>query len=215
MTQIQKKVNDFIINNPSIKYAVDQDIISLRKLARHIADKLKLEKDDAVISAVRRYDKNETMDLYENARKIAKNTKISTKSDIVSIAMEKDDDAKVILPKLFEIISFNKGEVLRIIQGEESIKIIIDNKNLDKIKKYIPANKIILIEKDLAEINLNLDKNAVKTPGIISVIFSELMINNVNIIEAISCVPEMLLFFKEKDLMKCYSVIFNLIKEKN
>ena len=214
MTQIQKQVHEYIERNLIIKNTLEKDLISIRKLARHIAEKINSDKYDAIISAIRRYGKNESKNTYETAIKMVKNTKISTKSDIVSIAIEKNHDAQLILPKLFEKIDFSKSEVLRIIQAEEAIKIIIDKKNLEKIEKIIPKQIILKIEKDLAEINLNLDKEAVNTPGIISVIFSELMINNINIMEALSCVPEMLIFVKEKDLLKSYSILFNLVKTK-
>lgn len=212
MTQIQSKVHEFIDKNIDVRRAVCNDIVSIRKLARYISDKLKLDKDDAIISAIRRYEIKDKSDVYEQARKIVKKTKISTKSDIVSIGIEKDDDAQAILPKLFKEINYNRGDVLRIIQAQESIKIVIDKKNIDLILKIIPKENIILIEKGLAEINLRLDPDAVNTPGIISVIFSELMINDINIMETMSCVPEMLLFVKEKDLLKCYSILFELIK---
>ena len=212
MTQIQKMVHDFLDRDLISRKALEQNIISIRKLARHIAEKLKIDADDAVISAIRRYNIKKSDDTYSNAKNIVKNTKISTKSDIVSIAIEKNRESQDILPKLFDKIDFQKSEVLRIIQAEGEIKIIIDKKNLEKIEKIIPKKIIIKIEKDLAEINLNLDNEAVNTPGIISVIFSELMINNINIMEALSCVPEMLIFVKEKDLLKSYSVLFNLVK---
>lgn len=213
MTQIQSLVNNFIDKNVDVRRAIENDFISIRKLAKYIADRLDLDKTDAIISAIRRYESSETKNLCKNAMGIIKKTTISTKSNMVSIAIEKDDSSQEILPKLFEKINYNKGEVLRIIQAEESIKIVIDEKNLEVITKILPKSKIIIIEKEMAEINLNLDDKAVNTPGIISVIFSELMINNINIMETMSCVPEMMLFVKEKELLKAYSVLFNLIKE--
>jgi hypothetical protein len=213
MTQIQQLVNEFIDKNIDIRRAVENDIISIRKLAKYIAKKLGSNQYDAVISSIRRYEiKQEKKDVYKKAISIVKKTKISTKSNIVSIAIEKDDYSQNLLPKLFDIINYNKGEVLRIIQAEGAIKLIVDEKNLKKIENIIPKDKIILIEKDLSEINLCLDDEAVNTPGIISLIFSELMINAISINEAMSCVPEMMLFVKEKELLKTYSILFNLIK---
>lgn len=231
MTQIQEKVTTFINKNIEIQRAIENDIISIRKLSRFIANNLEIKSKniDATISAVRRYklnldklNKKKTKtsgtqqstitNLYKIAHKTLQETKIITKSDIITIVIEKDNDAHKILPKLFDKINYNKGEVLRIMQAETSIKIVIDKRNFDKVKKFIPDNKIIKIEKELAEINLLLHKDAVKTPGILTGIFSELTINNVNIMEAVSCVPEMLLFVKEKDLLDAYSVLFKLIK---
>jgi len=217
MTQIQQKIHKFINKNLEIQRAIKNEIISNRKLAIFILKTLELNSNniEATISAIRRYKttpNNQTQNLYKLAHQTIKNTKIITKSDIVTIVIEKDNDASKILPQLFSKINYNKGEVLRIMQAEESIKIVIDKQNLEKIKTIIPKNKIINIQKDLAEINLILDKNAVNTPGILTTIFSELTINKVNLMEAVSCVPEMLLFLKEKDLLLAYSVLFNLIK---
>jgi len=214
MTQINKLVEDFIEKNIVLKRAFEDDIISLRKVAKFIILELDLNVSnlDAVISACRRFkiDKNNLS--YKNAKNIVKNSKISSRSDIVGVAIERDENVFSILPKLFNEINYNKGEVLRIIQAEESIKVVIDKRNLQKIVDIVSENKIIRIEENLAEINLLLDEVAVNTPGIISTIFTELMVNDVNIMETMSCVPEMILFVKEKDLLKCYSVLFDLIK---
>jgi aspartokinase len=214
MTQIQKEVDNYINKNIDIQRAIQNEIISIRKLARLIAKEIKTSQTEAIVSAIRRYQKtNENPSSYKHALNIVKQSKISTKSDIVSLAVEKDNNLIKILPQLFKLINYNKSEVLRIIQAEESIKIIIDRSNFDKLTNLIPKDKIIHIEENLAEINLHLHQKATATSGIISVIFSELMINNINILEAMSCVPEMILFVREEELLKAYSVLFNLIKE--
>ena len=139
---------------------------------------------------------------------------ISTRSHFVNIALIKGREAQEAISELFSIINFERGEALRIVQGEESIKIIIDEKNLEKSLKVIPKKIIIKMQEDLAEINIHLHDDAVKTPGIVLVLTTELMLNNVNVHEIMSCVPEMLIFVEEKDLLKAYQVLFELVHQK-
>ena len=132
----------------------------------------------------------------------------------INIALAKGKEANKALPRIFSIINFERGETLRIVQGEESIKILIDEKNLDKMLDIIPRNIILNIQKDLAEVNMHLHPEAVKTPGIVLVLATELIMNNVNMYEIMSCVPEMLIFVEEKDLLKAYQVLFELCHQK-
>ena len=54
--------------------------------------------------------------------------------------------------------------MLRIIQADESIKILVDKKNLHKMEKILPEKKIIKIDKNIAEINIQLHPEAVNIP---------------------------------------------------
>jgi len=131
-------------------------------------------------------------------------------TNIVSIAVEKNDQTQELLQKAFNLIHYDKGELLLIIQGEQSIKLIINDKNKEKIVSIFPRKAILHIEDNIAEINIHLSNEAVKTPGIITVLTSELMVHNINIVESMSCVPEMLFFVKQKDIVKSYELLFKL-----
>ena len=59
--------------------------------------------------------------------------------------------------------------------------------------------------------NIHLSDDAVKTPGIIATLSTEFMIHDINIYESMSCIPEMLFFVKQKDVMKSYDIMSALI----
>ena len=48
------------------------------------------------------------------------------------------------------------------------------------------------------------------TQGILAAISNELAINGINIIEIMSCFPEMLFFVKEQDVLKAHQVLHQL-----
>ena len=202
----------YLDNNPSIKTDISLGLINIRALAKYIIKTQKMDATlDAVISAIRRYELSRQEDIFLEARRLIGQTiTLSTRSGLVEISLIKDDDVQRIIPELFEIIDHHRGEVLRIIQATESIKILVDGKNLEDVTELFPKNKILKIDNNLAEINMHMNSQMITTRGILAVIANELAINGINIMEIMSCLPEMLLFVKEQDILKAYQVLYQL-----
>ncbi|MBI5227825.1 hypothetical protein HY988_04530 [Candidatus Micrarchaeota archaeon] len=219
MTNLVHEVWKIIEKEPSIQLDLQRNLINVRALARFVGKKLTEQgmetTEDAIISAIRRYPQdNQFKNKFEHARKIVAQSTISIRSHIANIAVVKGKEAQDALERIFSIINFERGETLRVVQGEESIKILIDEKNVDKVLKIIPKDTVIKVQKNLAEINLHLHPEAVNTPGIVFAITTDLLLNNVVMYEIMSCVPEMLIFVEEKDLLKAHQVLFELCHSK-
>ena len=209
------KIQKIIDSHPTIRNDMSYGLINVRKLAKYIIKEYRVNASlDAVISAIRRYDPGPAILIYENAQKmITRATTMSTRNPIVSIDMSKDPKIQQLLPQLFSIIHYQRGEILRIFQAEESIKILIDQKNLEKIKKIIPKDKIIEITTNLAEINIHMDRRVKYTPGTTAVIANALAMNNINIRELMSCGFESIWYIEEKNLVAAYRVIHQTIHQ--
>lgn len=207
----------FLDNNPCIKRDLRKGLINSRALAKYIVKTQNMDVTlDAVISAIRRYDVGKKDDIFITARKLVSQTlNLSTRSGLAEISLIKDEDVQRSIPGLFDIIQYSRGEVLRIIQANESIKLIVDEKNLENVKTVFPKNKIINVNKNLAEINMHMAPKMIVTYGILAVIANELAINSVNILEVLTCLPEMILFVKEEDILKAYQILYQLCHPKN
>lgn len=211
MTNITHQVWKMLDNSPSIRRCMSKGLINNTALAKYIVTEKKLDGTlDAISSAIRRYKLNRYDEIFDTANKIVSFGELSTRGKLANIAVIKDAEIQELLPKIFSIIQYNRGDVLRIIQADEAIKILVNEKNLEKVKNLFPKKKIIKIDRNLAEINMHLHPEAVNTPGIIAVISNELAMNGINVMESMSCVPEMLWFVKEKDVLKAYNVMFQL-----
>jgi aspartokinase len=211
MYNITEQVWKILDNSPCLRRDLSRGLINSRALGKYLIKEQKIDATiDAVISAIRRYKPEKITDLFNKSSKILRQATISTKSKLANVALIKDDEVQNLLPKLFSIIYYNRGDVLRIIQADESMKILVDEKNLEKIQKLFPEKKIIKIDKNLGEINMHLHPEAVNTPGIASIITNELALNGINIMEIISCVPEMLFFVDEKDILSAHQVLYRL-----
>jgi len=215
MTNVVHKVWKILDENPCIRRVMSQRLINTTALAKFIITEKKIEGTlDAVSSAIRRYKFDRYDDIFTIANNIVSFGEITTRSKLANVAVIKDAEIQRLLPKLFSLINYNRGDVLRIIQADEAIKILVNEKNLEKIKKLFPSDKIIKIDKNLAEINMHLHPEAVNTPGIIAIISNELAMNDVNVMEVMSCVPEMLWFVKEKDVLKAHNIVYQLCSQR-
>ncbi|MBS3096536.1 hypothetical protein J4480_03795 [Candidatus Woesearchaeota archaeon] len=214
MTHIAEKVKVFLDNDFIIRKCLFRNIISLRALSRYIIKTMDLEEKnlDAVISAIRRYKKEEKHKSEAELKKLFSKIGVKTRSNIIDICLKKSRRILEQLNKINSIVDVEKGEVIRIIQAEESIRIIIDEKNLDKFFNYFSKTDCISIERNLVEINLHFAPEASKTKGILSLISSSLNAEDINIVEIISCAPELLVFIKKDDLLRALNVINSLEK---
>ena len=216
MTNIVHKTWKILDNNPDIRREMNRGLINISALARYIINEKKIDATlDAVISAIRRYKLDKHDDVFDNAYKMLSQTvNVSTKSNLSEISLIKDDEVQGLLPKIFSIIKYVHGDVLRVSQANESIRLLIDEKNMDKVIEMFPKNKIISKEKGLAEINIYIHPKMQTTPGILAAIANELSINDINIVEFMTCPPEMICVVKKDDLLRASNVLYNLCESK-
>ncbi len=202
----------FLDSSPCVKRDLSRGIINSRALAKYILKQEKLDTSlDAIISAIRRYEVGKKDDVFNIASKlIGQTVNLSTRSGLAEISLIKDEEVQHLLPELFSLIEYVRGEVLRVMQANESIRVLVDEKNLDSVMELFPKEKILKVETKIAEINMNMHPKMQTTHGILAVIANELAINSINIIEMMSCFPEMLFFVKEKDVLKAHQVLYQL-----
>ena len=209
MTNLVIEVWGILDDSPYVRRAMSHGLINTRALARYIIRERKIDATiDAVISAIRRYELGRCDRIFEDAhRMMAQIIAISTKSPLADISLIKDIEIQKLLPQLFSVIHYNQGAVLRVIQTDESIKILVDEKNREEVKTLFPESKIIRIDRNLAEINIHQHPDAKNTPGTLAIMSNELAINGINILEAMSCISELLWFVEEKDLLRAYNIL--------
>jgi hypothetical protein len=97
-----------------------------------------------------------------------------------------------------------------IIQAEQSNTIIIADTNMEKFNSIFHKTDCISISKKLVEVNLQFSEEAQSVKGIVALVTSSLNAEGVNIIEIMSCAPELMIIIRKEDLIKVLSVIENL-----
>jgi aspartokinase len=213
MTSTAQQVWKAIDEDVVARRALEAGIASQKNLAVYLIKRRRLEAGaDAVISAIRRYKEERPLEKTdERARKvIAKSKDVKITTNIVQVVLARSHDAQALLQKAFDAVDYEKGELLLVMQGEQTLKLLINEKNLERMLSIFSKRTVLEVHKELAQINIHLSDEAVRTPGIISLLSTELMMHGINVVEMMSCVPEMLFFVQQKDVVKSYEVLFGL-----
>ena len=213
MTNINKEVQRIIERDAAIRKDLARGIINKRALAAYVQKNFRIGGDiNAAISAIRRYEAGAKEEFFTKATGIIRNAKISTRTNIAIIALAKTPDVQRMLPKIFSSVNYDRGEVIRIIQAEARIKVIVDEKNVPKVTGMVGEKDVLNVKKSLAELNMLLTETSAKVPGVLALLDTELAGNKINIVETCSCVPEVLWFFDQKDLLKAHQTFLELIE---
>lgn len=207
-----KEIKEFLDKDSCVRKLMKIKLVNITALAQYIINVKKLDMTlDAVVSIIRRYDLNTTGMIFDKALKmIHLSTSISVKNNLVSISVMKDSEIQRILPKLFSVIRYSQGDVLRILQADESIRIFFNEKNFKEVQNLFPENKILSLDRKLAEINIHLHPDARYVIGIASMITNEFALNGINILDSMSSFPESIWFIDEKDAAKAYDVMYRI-----
>jgi len=216
MTNITHDVWMILDKDPSIRRELQRGLINTSALARYLIKTKNIEGTlDAVMNAIRRYPPDRFDDVFLKASKtLSQAINISTKSNLAEISLIKDADVQKALADVFKIISYIQGDTLRIMQANNSVRILIDEKNMENVLTLLPKNKIISKETNLAEINIYIHPLMQKTPGILAILANELAIKGINIVEVMTCPPEMLFIFKKEEFQNASNVINQLCQFK-
>jgi len=207
-------VERVIQRDGAIRNDLARGLLNIRALARYIQEEARRDGEElsieALIGAIRRYDVRGRMEAHQGAGMLLK--KLTMRNKIVDVAILNDPEITAALAKFASTIDYSLGETFRLVSGVESIRVVIDEKNLDKMKSIIPKKNIPKISTGLAEIIVSMSEVADKTPGVVSEVTTELAMNGINMIEFMSCVPELIIVVDEKDALRSYDAIEKLTR---
>ena len=209
MPNITKLTENYILQHPSIKDCLKNGLINYSSLSRQIATELNLNVKKnfaAILIACRRLKRKlKREDIFENKiLKILKESKIEIKNKIIAVVLEKDIYFENLINLEREIKK--RKEIFRIIEGASGITIITTEDFLDLIKKYF-KNKIVLENKNLAEITIKSPEEIETTPGTYAYLASLFGENNINIVESLSCFTDTIFLVKEDDAGKVINLM--------
>ena len=209
MPNITKLTEDYILQHPSIKDCLKNGLINYSSLSRQIASELKLDLKknfDAILIACRRFKRKLKKEEISESKilKILKESKVEIKNKIIAVVLEKD----IFFGNLHNLEKEIKKrkEIFRVIEGASGITLITTEDFLDLIKKYF-KNKIILENKNLAEITIKSPKEIETTPGTYAYMCSLFGENNINIVETLSCWTDTIFLIKENDVGKVMNLL--------
>ena len=216
MVTVSHLITKIVSSRPLLHDAMEEGIISYGNLTEKLIGEIEEElnkkvKHSAVVMALRRYAEK----LQKAPRpKFDYNSEIIMKTNLCDISVRKSPSLFNKLKKIYQIVNYEKGDVLNIIHGNYEVSIISNMRYLEKIKNELNGEKLLNTEKDLVSLSLNFSGDFLHTPGIISTAARKLNWDNVNIYELVSTLTELTFIVSKRDSTKGYAALQRLVSEK-
>lgn len=141
-------------------------------------------------------------------------SKLTLKDRIVDVHAINDPSMPEALARFSATVDYGRGETLHLVSAVESVAVVLDSKNLDKLIKSVPEKSILGIRKGLAEIIVSFNEKTIDTPGIAATITGELARSGVNILEYITSWDHAIVVVDESQSMTGYDALRKLLVKK-
>lgn len=213
MTNITQTVWNIITQDLSIQKNLQKNLINVRALAKYLIKRYHLNASvDSVISAIRRYSSSqEFQESMATIKDVFVGSNVATTNNLACVVLRRQSCIQKYLKEVSKLIDFEKRETLRLIKGKNHMKIITEMRYLKRLKKFFPEKEKFEIKENLSEIRITTSgMKADRTKGVAARVANELLTNNINIEEIVFCVPEIIIYTKQENLLKAHESIVKL-----
>ncbi len=216
MVTISHIVQKIIDNRTYIQESMSKNIVSYALLAKQLQPEIEEElgktvKKHAIEMALRRY--SEQLKQSHKTVTFDYSSDIIMKTKICDIAVVKSPALLVKLRKLYDIIDFERGDILNIIHGSSEVSIVTNERYKQKLLEILKNEKILITEDNLVSLTMTFSKDFFYTPGIIFNIIRNVAWENINIYEIVSTNTELTFIIHKRDAMRGYKSLEKLIQQ--
>jgi hypothetical protein len=202
-----QEVYQLLTQDVAINKCMKNGLINTRALAKFLIDKFGLQySEEAVVSAIRRYEPEIKADVVngnvlDGAMIFAKNGVACLTTDITS-----QDKIGIIL----QDIELNRN--VRISRGKKYTKILVYEKELEILQSHFLPDQIKMVQNDLVEVRVLLQKDAHNTIGLLSMLAAQVALYSIPIQELIVSVPEIMIYVKSEHGLKTQEALMQFLK---
>ena len=215
MVTISHIVNKMIDENIYLQEAIGRGIASYGSVAKQLKPEIEFELRKevahyAVVAAIRRY--SEKLNVRFKEIKFRSNTsEVNLKTNVIDLSVLRTPSIFDKLKRIYDLIKFEKGDILHIIYGRNSVSIVTNERYKDQINNFLQNEKILNFKENLVCLSFSIGKELIDTPGVLFTIVRNFAWENINIIEVISIDMEITFIVKEEDAVRGYKALERLI----
>lgn len=216
MVTISHVVSKLIDENIYLQEAIGKGIASYGSVAKKLKAEIEAELSKevahyAIVAAIRRY--AERMEIkFKDIKFDAESSEVNLKTNLIDITVLKTHGLFDKLKHIYDIISFDQGDLLHIIYGRNSVNIVTNERYKDKILNFLQHEKVVKVQEKLVSLSFSISKRLMETPGVLFKILRDFAWENINIIEVISIDLEISLIVSEKNVVRGYKALERLIE---
>ena len=217
MVTVSHIVKKIVSGQPFVEEGLANGIISIANLAEQIQPKIENElnkkiKLPAVVMALRRY-ADEISGHRKKTAKFDYTGEILMKTNICDFTVVKSTSLMAKLKTIHNLVNFERGDTLNVILGNNEVSIIINEKYMEKLVRFLSGEKTLNKEDNLVALTIIFTGDFVHTPGVIFNAVRKLAWESINIYEIISTMTELTFILNKKDSMKAYEVLQEMVSK--
>lgn len=216
MVTISHVVQKLINNKTYLLEPISRGIVAYGSLAEQLKPEIEEElnkevKTHAIVMALRRH--AETLKEKNKQITFDYSSEIILKTDMCDISVLRSPSLLNKLKKLYEIVDFEKGDILNIIHGRHEVSVVTNERYKNKLLVILKLEKILNVEGNLVSLTLTYSKNFLYTPGVIFNVVRNIAWENINIYEIVSTNTELTFILSKNDAIRGYKVLEKLVKK--
>ncbi|MFH0817373.1 MAG: hypothetical protein V1909_01945 [Candidatus Micrarchaeota archaeon] len=219
MVTVAHVVEKLVKDQPQLEDAIERDIVSYAKLADYLKPEVEQElgrevKHGAVVMALTRLSEKlkDGVNRALNFEKFGE-VEMSIRSDVMETTIVKSPKSFEAVKRLYDLVDFEGGDVLNVIQGNHEITIIASRRYSKKFESELRGEKIIRKIGGLSSLSIKFPPALVETPGFFSLVTRQLAWHGVNIIEMVSTLTELTIVLEDKNITKAYGALQERFKK--
>lgn len=215
MAIISHIVNKLVDERIYLHEALSHGIASYGSVAKHLKPEIEKELGNevdhfAIVTALRRYAEKLTTRFNEVTFN-AHGSEVNLKTNIIDINVLKTQEVFDKLKRFYDLINFEKGDILNVIYGRTHVAIVTNERYKEQIINLLQNQKIKKVEENLAALSFIVGKERIDEPGVLFKLTRSLAWENINVIEIISVDLEVTFIVDKKDATKGYEALERLI----
>lgn len=189
-------------------------VLNYRAFARWLIDQHGWDTtEEAVVSALRRYPTDRSPNGLVPATDVLSKSWLNSRTNVCSLTLPRTIQVHRRLANLFEIVDPSKGELLRIMEGDRTVKVLVSGTNLEAVKEAMSPHQIHDIATGLAEYSISCPDSVRHITGVLAIVHNALASHRINVLEAACGVGEITVFVGEDDSLKAYQVLNALVSD--
>ena len=212
MADTRRRVEQLIETDPVIKKGLQRGIINTRALARFILGDAGLDTtEDAVLGIIRRYSFGQI--ITPDGRQPFQDCRLVLTSKVGLLEADPQRDIVSQIAEFATFVRTTTGENVTVDMRNRSVRVIADQKSLEKLRQSLPPGSIIRYSNDLSEISVHLPPNPSSAKGMIASFASELEVNDIVVEAMTDCSQELSIVVKDKEASHTLDVLQRMLKE--
>jgi len=212
MADTRRRVERLIDTDPVIKKGLQRGIINTRALARFILDDAGLDStEDAVLGIIRRYSFDQVI-LSDNGQSF-RDCKLVLTSHVGLLEADPQRDVVKQIAEFASVERTTRGENVTVAMRNRSVRVIADQRSLERLQQSLSPKNIIRYSNDLSEISILLPPDPQSAKRIIASFTSELALNDISVEAMTDCSPELSIVVKDKEAGHTLDVLQRMLKE--